>query len=205
MSSSSCAVWIFRWPQPSVTVGMPWAVSQLASRPPLVTASSGSWPFGLDRRRGRDDARLVALQAKRFVVEPALESSRGRICRPCCALPAAARSNAASISFTIRSRNFGSWLRASARMLHVVGHDVRRLAALDDADVARAGVPSFCDQSVPAVLHQVGDGERRDGDRADALLRAIAGVAGEAVDFDRHAIAARRADRRASPASRRRS
>ena len=40
ISSCSLAVWIFRWPQPSVTVGMPWAVSQLASRPPLVTANS---------------------------------------------------------------------------------------------------------------------------------------------------------------------
>ena len=53
--------------------GMPWAVSQLASSPPLVMASSGSQSFGFDRGRGGDDARLIAREAERFVVEPAIE------------------------------------------------------------------------------------------------------------------------------------
>ena len=77
---------------------------------------------------------------------------------------------------------------------HVIGDDVRRFAALNHADVARARAAVLLDQAVPAALHQIGNGERRDGDRADAFLRPIAGVAGEAFDFDRHAIAARRAD-----------
>ena len=55
-------------------------------------------------------------------------------------------------------------------------------------------LPSFSMSPCQPLLHEIGDGERRDGDRADAFLRTIAGVAGEAVDFDRHAIAAGRAD-----------
>ena len=50
---------------------------------------------------------------------------------------------------------------------------------------------------MPAILAQVGDRERRDGNRADAFLGSVAGVAGEALDFDRHPIAAGRADLRA--------
>ena len=95
---------------------------------------------------------------------------------------AAARSNALSnflddslAEFRIVAAGFGA-------ESHVVGDDIGRLAALNHADVARAGVPSFYDQPVPAVLHQVGDRQRRDRDRADALGRVLAGVAGEAVE-----------------------
>ena len=44
---------------------------------------------------------------------------------------------------------------------HVVGDHVRRVAALDDADVARADMSPLDDLSVPAVLHQVGNRQRR--------------------------------------------
>ena len=61
ISSCSPVVWIFRWPQPSVTVGMPWAVSQLASSPPLVMANSG---LGLRPQCGhcRSDTWFVAVK-----------------------------------------------------------------------------------------------------------------------------------------------
>ena len=71
-----------------------------------------------------------------------------------------------------------------------VGDDVRGLAAVDEADVARAAVAVFFDQAVPAVAHQPGDGQRRDRDGADALLRRHAGVGREPVDFDLQPIAA---------------
>ena len=76
-----------------------------------------------------------------------------------------------------------------------VGDDVGRFAAVDEADVAGAAVLALFDQAVPAVAGQVGDGQRGDGDGADALLRADAGVAGEPFDVDHHPIAAGRADR----------
>ena len=88
--------------------------------------------------------------------------------------------------------------------VHVIGDDVRRLAAADHADVARALPCGLLDEAVPAVLHQVGNRERRDGDRADAFFRPIAGVAREPADFDRHAIAAGRADFQLRSPSRRR-
>ena len=77
---------------------------------------------------------------------------------------------------------------------HVVGDHVRRLAAVNYADVAGARLPSLFNRSVPAILHQVGDGERRDGDGADAVLRLAAGVTGDAVNIDCHSVAAGRAD-----------
>lgn len=44
MSKNSEVVWICICPQPSVTVGIPCAVIQLASNPPLLTAGCGSSP-----------------------------------------------------------------------------------------------------------------------------------------------------------------
>ena len=78
--------------------------------------------------------------------------------------------------------------------VYVVGHDVRRFAAADDADVARAVAFLLRDKPMPAALDQIGDGERRDGDRAHAFFRPVACMAREAFDIDRHPIAAGRAD-----------
>ena len=97
----------------------------------------------------------------------------------------------------MRARNLGSWLRASAHDLDAVGHHVGGGAAVDDADIARAAAVTLLDQTVPAAAHEVGDRERRDGDGAHAVLGVHAGVAGDAVDGDCHAISAGCAERQA--------
>ena len=79
--------------------------------------------------------------------------------------------------------------------LYAIGDDVRRLAAVDEADVARAAPLPLGDLPVPALFVQTGDRQRRDGDRAHALLRRNARMAGQALHFDFHPIAAGRADR----------
>src|SRR5690348_3207051 len=65
-----------------------------------------------------------------------------------------------------------------------ISHNVGRGSAVNHADVARSGFLSLHDQAVPAVGLQVGDGGSGDCDRADAVLRIDAGVAGQAVDGD---------------------
>ena len=72
----------------------------------------------------------------------------------------------------------------------MVGDDVRGIAAGDDADVAGSGAAIFLNEAVPAVLVEVCDGDGRNGDCADAFFGPVAGVAGEAFDLDRHAVAA---------------
>ena len=72
MSSCSLVVWTSIRPQPKVTVGTPWAVIQLASRPPLLTAH---WINAevVDRRLGFDHAGLVVGEAEGLVIEMAVE------------------------------------------------------------------------------------------------------------------------------------
>ena len=53
---------------------MPWAFSQLASRPPLLIACSGSRPTAVDGRFGQLYALLLRSMQERLVVEPAVES-----------------------------------------------------------------------------------------------------------------------------------
>ena len=53
MSRLSSTVCAFSWPQPSVTVGNPLAVSQLASRPPLVSRTPGVRPTAAMARSAR--------------------------------------------------------------------------------------------------------------------------------------------------------
>ena len=92
-------------------------------------------------------------------------------------------------------RNLGSWLRASALS---VTRSVTTLVASPPwmkPTLRGAAVLALLDQAVPAAAGQVGDGQRGDGDGADASLGADAGVAGEPFDLDRHPVAAGRADR----------
>ena len=151
ISSCSRAVWIFRWPQPSVTVGMPWAVSQLASRPPLVTANSGGEVFCLDRRRCRGDARFVAAQAKRFVVEPSFESYAAAFSVD--TSHRGGRSLERGFDF-LHDSLAEFWIVAAGfgANSHVVGHDVGRVAALMTPTLLVPSPSSFVDESVPAVL-----------------------------------------------------
>ena len=91
---------------------------------------------------------------------------------------------------TICLRNSWSWLRASAlsstwSVTTFVASPPRMKPTLL---VPRR--PSLCDQAVPAVADQPGDGQRSDGDRADALLRRHAGMGRQALDLDLQAISA---------------
>ena len=79
--------------------------------------------------------------------------------------------------------------------LDVIGHDVGRFTAKDIADVACPMLAVFVDVAVPTVALQVRDGECSNRDRADTRLGSAPGMAREAFDLDRHAIAARRSDR----------
>ena len=106
----------------------------VGGEPVGVQAAVGDREFGgeafcLDRRRRRGYARFVAAQAKRFVIEPAIESY------------AAARSIGTSHrggrSFECGFDFFDDplaefWIVAAGfgADVHVVGHDVGRLAAL---------------------------------------------------------------------------
>src|SRR5687768_447543 len=79
--------------------------------------------------------------------------------------------------------------------LHVVGHDVRRLAAANYANIARAIVAVLFDRPVPAALDQIGNRERSNGYRADPLGRRTAGVTCKAANVDRHPVSARGSNR----------
>ncbi len=113
----------------------------------------GGEVFCLDRRRCRRHTRFVAAQAKRFVIEPAIESDATT-----CSIDAAhggGRSFECGFDF-FHDPLAKLWIVAASfgADVYVVGHDVRRVAAADDADVARAVAVFFGHKSVPAAFHQ---------------------------------------------------
>ena len=63
-SSISLVMWTFICPQPSVTVGMPWALSQLASRPPLLIGLQRLAADGARRRLRPIDALALARRCR---------------------------------------------------------------------------------------------------------------------------------------------
>ena len=71
-----------------------------------------------------------------------------------------------------------------------VGYHVGGVAGAERPHVAGAAAALLLDLAMPAAAVQVGDGARRNGNGAHAPLRRGAGVAGQALHFDLHAVGA---------------
>ena len=170
---------------------MPWAVIQLASSPPLLTARTRLEPDGAHGALGHQHGRLVVCQAKGFVVVAARRNAPCRAGPRRCAPAWAASRKAFSIALHDLSAKRLVVAAGFGLQLHVVGDDVRGLAAVNVADVARAGLP---------VLENRGRASRRATSWAmasDAMAMALTPCSGAApawaarpFDLDLHAVAA---------------
>ena len=181
-------------PHPNVTVGNPWAVSQLASSPPLVIRVPGVSPASAMARSAVSTAGLPSGSRNDSYLSCASNRTLPATPASFFTFPTAFWKAARKAS-TICCRKRGSWLRAPpAREMR--RHDVRRFAPRDDSNVAGPRRGSFDDPSMPSVAHQLGNGHAGNGDGADSLFGMRPGVAGQAVDLDLQLETARRADRR---------
>src|SRR4029077_12117678 len=130
--------------------------------------------FGPDGLAGRGDARLVAGKPKRFVIELAVESDGAVLARGAAGGGGGPRERLFDFfddsltEFRLVTAGFGA-------ESDVIGNNVRGLTARDHADVARALTLGLIDSAVPAILHQVGDCQRCDRDRAHTFFGPIAG------------------------------
>src|SRR5262249_7890426 len=111
----------------------------------------GSEVFGLNCCGCRSDTRFVATQAKRFIIEPAFETDATAF--------SITTSHSCGRSFECRFDFIDDslaefWIMATRLCAdaNVISHDVGRLAAADDADVARPIAFALRDESMPAAL-----------------------------------------------------
>ena len=141
------------WPQPSETVGMPRAVSQLASRPAVGDGEVGSAAVGFDGGCGGNDRRILFVETERVVVEVAVEADFSTLSTCVADLLGGFFEGLFDLADDTFSEG-GVVAAGFDSQTYAVSHDVGGCAAFDDADIAGAAVASLFDQPVPARFGQ---------------------------------------------------